>query len=542
MSSFNSASHSINFSHLALSPQQILKAAPFIGNSNTPTNNITIPSSDFDSSTLLLDPRDIADRTDTASFGITPTLFGSVAPSAQKIADSSEDLISQILSSTVNTNVGSNPTDISDFLNGSTPKLGVPYSSLFGDDSPSSLGILVDTDLIGNALVGKKSIFIEDSGAINRNLAPFVAYNDDVLQQLVTQVPTAGMRNLLDPAVFEQSIADSGLLSSESLSSVSGQESLTNLIASLGVVPSQSTIDSVYPDGVPSSTSTSTTTSQKTSTSQASVNAAEKKLLKQAITLLGDQLPDVIPATSQGSALDFILDFINLSAEDQSHVKQSLNITSALDADVLADSVVTTDGGDYDLGTAKDPFAASVIQQSNNPLLHLISSAGWLVPNAFNNGVVQANANQSDQLFGLSQRSNVMDGQGGKDTLYLGQDNDTVRAYGGDVVFARGGNDTAYVSANDTPTSSYGFIDGGAGDDQLILSFDDVSGTAPVLTKIQTKIGELVHILLNSGQQFLARDIEDVVYTDASGNIFDRKDLSELAVTPYGGTTNNASY
>lgn len=535
------SSSNINFNHLALTPKQILAAAPFIGSSNTPDNNISIPDSDFNSSTLTLDPRDIADRTNSASFGRKPTVFGSAAPTAQQIADSSEDLVAQILSSTINTSVGDNPTDITDFITGVNPRLGVPYSSLFGEDPPSALGVLVDTDIIGRALTGSKSVFIEDKSFMNQNLAPFVGYNDDVIQSLVTKVPAARMRDLLtadkladslalsnlrfgenfDLEDFTQNVASSDLLSNENLGTVSGQQKITDLIKSIGEVPSQDLIDQVYPNGVPGSSSASNNNSISNSNLSAILSnwskQQDEKMLKHAIQLFGDELPDVIPTQVEGGALQFVLDFMELPESDRAKVRNTLNVNTRLNQDV-ADSL-----SDVSDTLDKDPFAQGLIESDGNPLINLLSD-GWLVPNAFNNGIVQSDSNGSDKIFGASNIRNFVDGKGAQDSLHLGGQNDLAKAYSGDWVFARGGDDAIYHTVESSNNTRLGFVDGGAGDDRLVVAMDDPSEAKYRLTPLATQLGNVIHVALNNGQQFLARAIESIVITDKDGDVFKRHD------------------
>lgn len=543
-------SSNINFSHLALTPQQILKAAPFIGKSTDPNHPISIPNSDLDSSTLTLDPRDLSDRTSSARFGPQSTIFSSKnAPTAQQIADSTEDLVAQILSSTINTSVGDNPSDISDFMNGVSPKLGVPYSSLFGEDSPSALGILVDADIIGHAITGSKSLFVEDKTFINQHLAPFVSYNDDVLQELVTEVPTAGMRNLLNQDTlsesisrlglssdkdesanelsnFESALSSSGLLSNDNLSSVAGQQKISDLIAKLGEVPSQDLIDQVYPNGVPGQTDKKSSSNNSQNVSAASALLAqssqkEQQMLKQALQLFGHELPDVIPSNVDGGALQFILDFMALSPQERSKVRSALSVDTELDPDVQ-NNWTDTDS------TIEDPFTKGLINSAGNPLLNLLTK-GWLVPQGFKNGVVQSDSNAADTIYGLANARNVVDGQGNHDNIYLGQQDDLAKAYAGDWVFARGGDDTIFSTAGTSSGSRAGFLDGGAGDDRLVIAMDNPSNNSYRLTPLATKLGNIVHVLLNNGQQFITRAIESIVITDKEGDVFKRHTVNQLS-------------
>lgn len=236
------------------------------------------------------------------------------------------------------------------------------------------------------------------------------------------------------------------------------------------------------------------------------------------------KLPDIIPAKSLTETASFIGRFNKLSESQKVDVRRRLANPTQVDEAILNASGIDENGGAYDQGKVNNPFLYNNFLTDTNPYSQY--KRGLVVTNGNENGKVKGTP-VSDLLIGTVGRNNIMDGQGGQDTLFGSILKDLANVRPGDRVSLNAGEDLAFYDftvshAKQTRTT---IIDGAADNDILVLRVGGNPTLESNIPKFTMMTDGSISVALN-GVQVITRNIERFIVVDTDGNIgstFDAK-------------------
>ncbi|MBX2860408.1 MAG: hypothetical protein KTR14_04190 [Vampirovibrio sp.] len=231
----------------------------------------------------------------------------------------------------------------------------------------------------------------------------------------------------------------------------------------------------------------------------------------------GADFPDLLPGNLPGDPSSLLWQFANASAETQETFRTAYANPTVVDDAILADTGITSTGGIFDQGTVTNPFLQAGFLTDTNPLAKF--NSGMLVTNGNGNGNVLGTLTQ-DTIFGQADDSNIINGQGGLDSIIGGDDADLVNVAQGDKLDARDGDDVMFFNFDATanPFNFQSMVNGGAGTDTMVIAIDADPTVTENLPTFQNIGNGMMRVTLNEKVLYTAA-VERYLITDQDGNI-----------------------
>lgn len=241
-------------------------------------------------------------------------------------------------------------------------------------------------------------------------------------------------------------------------------------------------------------------------------------------------LPDFIPLNVSGGVPNFLTSWSQLSSTQRQQLAAQLVNPTTVNTAILSSTGITTTGGAFGQGVVSNPFTQPGFLTDQDPFGR--TGSGILTLEGNGNGRVLGTP-INDVLRGRQTGSNIINGQGGRDLIVGGASPDLISLAGGSQVASREGDDVLFYQRPPGPISTFApplisQVNGGPGTDTLVIP---VAGNPTVATDLPTVQaqggnGQGYSVTLGPLEQLLVSDVENLVFTDAAGNIGSRVTLT----------------